>query len=803
MKRRLPSRVVAALDTETINAKAKHPVSLPVSFQIAYTGGAALSDADLGAMDVKVLRVQDDLPRALSRIVLDGKREGYSPVVAVHNLAYDLRFLMDYIERAFLSGYEIECCFKSSIKPLNVSICEDGRARLIFWDTLTFSGMGLARMGRQCGVEKLVGDWDYTKARHAETPLDDDELAYAKGDCITLLNWLAYWERLNPETKPYELGSRILTKTSVVRSKCRGITSRLKKSWRDKKKISLYGEFLLTCKQELPETEADYNLMIRSTSAGWAFTASEAAGVTFEHCIKIDARSMHPSHMLTHLYPRAFEIVKGSDRAAFVFSTICEKPVEKVIADWERPFAYAFNARVKFTNLRLKKGSIFERDGIGLHGSGLFKDYETRFDDYDDEASNREFNRINASGYSNYCVKGRYAFGKLVSADICVISLNEINAWVHAQVYEWDSFEVYEMSASATFKRVPDHVHACVSAMIERKNLVKSMMGGHMVERPDWMPQSAYDEIATDPRSQGAKDYYGLVKADVNSLYGMFATNEFKQEISYYEGENTFDYAGESGFSNMPEKPKAWYQFGLRIAAFSRLQQCIAMVLLDGYGVARRFVNGDTDSLAVEVHDGMGLDDVIEALDELHAVIRRGMDVCVKSKFVNRENFEGLGEYELDCLPVKYCAVANKRYAYLDRSGEIHTASAGVPVKSTREVMEYELKAGSDFSRATIRALGYEVEYVGSISGTKARTIPKWGETLGEDLEIVDWRGVPFTYPAETCVGIALTDTSKVLGSGYDFDYTKCCANAGLPRMARRHYEKVLTTDGTQMIGKW
>lgn len=802
MKRRLPCRVVAALDTETVNAKAGKPVSLPVSFQLAYTGGDPLSTADLEALDVRMARTQDEIPRMLARIVLDGKREGYSPVIAVHNLAYDLRFLMDYIELAAASGYEIECCFKSSIKPLNVSICEGRRARLIFWDTLTFSGMSLARMGKQCGHGKLVGNWDYNRARHAATILEPEEEAYAKGDVVTLLHWLKYWQGLNPETKAGELGSRILTKTSVVRSKCRGITSKLKKPWRNRK-ISLYGEFLLTCKQELPESEADYNLMIRSTSAGWTFTSSECAGVTFENCLKLDARSMHPSHMLTHLYPRAFEIVQGTDRAAFVFSTICAIPVEKVLENWERPFPYAFNARVKFTNLRLKKGSIFERDGIGLHGSGLFKDYETRFDDFDDEASNREFNRINAAGYANYCVMGRYAFGKLVSADICVISLNEINTWVHSQVYEWDTFEVYEMSASATFKRVPDHVHACVSAMIERKNIVKKMLKGEKIERPEWMPAVAYDEISSDPEEQGAKDYYGLVKADVNSLYGMFATNEFKQEISYYERENTFDYSGESGFSNMPEKPKAWYQFGLRIAAFSRLQQCIAMLLLDGYGVAKRYINGDTDSLAFELCGQYGLDDAIYALDELHNVIRRGMEFCIRSRHVDRSQFDGLGEYELDCAPVKYCAVANKRYAYVDHSGEVHTASAGVPVASTRSVMAYELDSGSSFSRATIRALGYEVEYVGAISGTKARTIPKWGETLHAPLNLVDWQGVPYTYPAGTCVGIALSETSKVLGSGYDFDYTKCCANAGLPRMARRHYEKVISVDGEELIGKW
>lgn len=758
---------------------------------------------DFAVLDVKVYRYQRQLPSAFLPIIRDGIQGGYTPVIAVHNLAYDLRFLMDYLQFCSDEGYRITCCFKSSIKPLTVTINKGYEAMLIFWDTLTFSGMSLESMGEQCGHVKLVGKWDYNLSRHPETELTDSELDYACEDCRALLAWLSFWCKLNADVPPHMLARRVLTKTSVVRYKCREIASRLKIPTGRKRASTVYNDYLQCCLSELPPDEKSYNLMIRATSAGWAFTASKGAGVSWANAFKYDATSMHPSHMVSHYYPRQFEILEDADKMNYVFSTCCAKTVENILTHWEKPFPFAFNARVRFVKLRLRKGTLFERDGVALHGRGLFSNYETRFADLDDESSNREFNAINESGYKNIAFSPSFLFGKLIAADEVILTLNEINAWVHCQVYEWDSMEVLEMSASATFKRPPTYVYVCVSEMLKRKAIVKDMMKGAVIEQPEWMPDNAYTAIINDKESSTAKAYYMSVKADLNSLYGMFATNEFKESIIY--DNNDFKYDGVRGFANTPKKPKAWYQFGMRIAAYSRLQQCIALLLLDEAGLNRCTINGDTDSLAFEGVQGCTHEKVSGALYPLHYAIANSIEFCAGNvHHVNASDFEGLGSYTVDCEPDLYCAVANKRYSYLtDNKTVIHVASAGVPTRSIRRALAYELENGVSFSEAVIKTLGYEVCYVGKLSGTKARAIPEWNERLNESFIVEDHLGNLYEYAPNTCTGIALTDTSKELGHGFDADYSWCCSNAGILPISERHYELVKDIEGREIIGVW
>ena len=802
-----PCRVVGAFDTETSTYRPHKDLrSLPVCYQLCYTNGVSVEDIeDFHALDVKVYRFQSQLISAFSPIIRDGLQNDYTPVIAVHNLGYDLRFLMDYLEFCANEGYNITCCFKSSIKPLSVTINRGYEPILILWDTLTFSGMSLENMGLQCGHAKAVGDWNHNIQRHPETNLTESELNYACEDCRALLAWLSFWCKLNPDIPPYMLAKRVLTKTSVVRYKCREIASRLKIPTGGKRASTVYNDYLNTCYQELPTNEQSYNLMIRATSAGWTFTASRGAGVAWDNVFKYDANSMHPSHMVSHYYPRSFEIVTDREKMHFILSTCFAQTVENILNAWEKPFPFAFNARVKFSNIRLKQNSIFFRDGIALHGRGLFSNYETRFADLDDEASNREFNAINDAGYNNYASNPSYLFGKLIAADELIITLNEINAWVHFQVYEWDSFDVLEMSASANFKRPPTYVYVCVSEMLKRKSTVKRMMKGEVLEREKWIPESAYTAIYEDSESATAKAYYMSVKADLNSLYGMFATNEFKESIIYDDYENTFCYDGKRGIANAPKKPKAWYQFGMRIAAFSRLQQCIALMLLDDANLIHCTINGDTDSLAFQGKETCTHDEVAFALAPLHDAISRSIEFCAGNvHHVSTLDFLGLGQYTIDCEPDLYCAVANKRYAYLtDNKTVIHVASAGVPTRSIRRALSYELENDVSFSEAVIKTLGYEVSYEGILSGTKARSIPEWNERLNTPFIVEDYNGDLYEYPANTCTGIALVNTSKQLGAGFDSDYAWVCSNAGILPISARHYELVTDDNDNEIIGVW
>lgn len=800
-KDKIPARVMACFDSETVNVS-RIKRSLPVCYQlgVSYTPIEDIAPENITAA---IYRDIEPVHRAFDTLITAGMAMGVAPVVMVHNLAYDIHFLMDYIDCKDAEGYTITCCFKSSIKPLSIKICdESGNARLIFWDTLSFSGKGLDRMGRECGFLKASGSWDYSKARNTATPLTPEEEHYALQDVRVPFIWLAWWCRLNPEVPTDRFGDSILTKTSVVRYKCK--LNGNKEYYKTTKgaKQTLYRAYMFTCQQELPKTEVDYNLMVRSTSAGWTFTASRYAGVTACNARKYDATSMHPSHMVSHYYPRDFAVVNDVDAARYVFDKCIGTPLRKVLDKWQRPFEYAFNARMRFHNIRPRTGSVFARDGVLLHGEALFSDYAPQDYELEDESSALEFNAVNADGYANTAVNPVYEFGKLIRADEVTLSLNELNAWVHAQVYEWDACEVLEMSGSCRFLAPPDYMIASVALMLGRKKTVKDAMHGALPdERPEWIPADVWGDLEAGIASSLVKEFYKQVKADLNSLYGMFATNEFKQSIEYKQSEapgvepGDFAYDGVRGFEAMPDRPKAWYNYGLRIAAWSRVQQCVAINLVDGAGLVKSLVNGDTDSFAWEASGECADAAVLDALRPLHERIR----VCIKAVCArwSRERmgvFAGLGEYMVDCEPHEYVAVANKRYAYTtveDGAPVIHTASAGIPTASIERGIGWELEHGAPLNLATIRALGYGCCYIGELSGAKYRSAPGYSERLTASIGVKDYLGNVVEYEEGEQQGIYLDETDKALGLGQVVDMETCYRNAGYNAESDiRHYEK-------------
>ena len=705
-----------------------------------------------------------------------GGENSYTPVVMIHNMAFDLHFIMPYIKRCVEDGMEVECCFKSAVKPLVIRLMDGDDAVMVFWDTLTFSGKGLGRMGDECGFAKLTGEWDYSLIRHAETELTDEERAYAEVDTVVPFVWLSSWLRLNPEVPENKLGWPIMTKTSVVRYKCKqlGMSRRVGDS-------NAYDLYLERCLEELPASREDYNLMIKATAAGWTFTSGENAGRAVGDICKYDATSMHPSHMVSHDYPVSFSIVSKSFGDA-CFKEVCDMTVSHIIENWEQPFKHAFNARFMFMNLRPRKGSVFAEQDVMLHGQGLFAEQYIDVED-DSVTSAMERAAVDAEGYKDTAVNPKFSFGKLVSADMAFITLNEVNAWVHAQVYEWDAVQCMACSAADLFTKPPLYVYISVAEMLKRKKVVKDAMHGELseVDSSSWIPEHVKGALRAGDGDDTVKAFYAQVKSDLNSLYGMFATNECRQQI-VFDGEG-FVYDDARGFENLPDKPKAWYNFGMRIASWSRMQQAAAIMMLHDAGVLVSLVNGDTDSFAFEGDSSR----VMDTLQPLHDAI--GCAIRSHCAGVYDDCFKGLGEYMVDCEPDVYCAVANKRYAYI-QGGCIHVASAGLPNRSAEYAIEQEMLSGATFARAVVDALGYNAVYSPELSGMKYKVNPEYGEELHMPYGIEDCNGTYYEYPAGTPLGIYLADSCKELGVGFADDYRKCLENCGGGFRTLHIYEK-------------
>lgn len=780
--------VVGCFDTETVNVP-ELKRSMIVSYQLGtreYGQPGELVSTNLYRHELAAYDALDQLAR---RTHLTNQ----TPVVMVHNLAYDVYFIMRYIYQHVALGAEVGCCFKSSIKPLSIQIKYPGESDpyIVLWDTLSFSGMGLARMGAECGFDKSQ-DWDYSLKRTPNTPLTPEEEEYALRDVIVPFMWLDYWRSINPDVDVSQIGVQLLTKTSVVRQKTRKISE----------PSGAWAKYLHVCDFERPKTAFDYNHMIKATSAGWTFTSGKNAGREVVGAMKYDACSMHPSHIISHKYPTHFRAAKDMETVKHGIERVMSRDVEWMLAHWERPFDIAFNARIKFTNLRPKANSIFAKDDVMLHGSGLFRDYSALdTETLDDELAVAEVNAINAEDMDNRVENPVYSMNKLVSADTLIITLNELNAWVHAQVYEWDGMEVLSCSGTAKYRRAPAHMMLAVGTMLERKATFKRLKKGILPsKRPEWVAPVVWEALQTGDNPELVESAYLAVKADLNSLYGMFATNEFKQSIVYMD--DTFKGDGIRGVDK-DVNCKAWYQAGLRIAAWSRVEQCTAMLMLNDAGCIKHLVNGDTDSFCFEPNEGITNAHVTQALAQLHSDIERSIGHCsyiVKDQ-LPKGVFNGLGSYEVDCIPETYCAVANKRYAYtVNGETRVHVASAGLPNASAEGAIQAERANGAGFAEAVILALGYDVTYSCAISGFRARNMPSYGELTEKPITVTDYLGQPYEYPAGSLCGIYLYESTKCLGRDCDKDFTQVCQNAGIPKPRAHWYTTAPTDEGTKIF---
>ena len=238
MKQRKPYRVIGAYDSETTNLdiNGEH-IAFPILHQLGLLDGTTITDITPQNVEehihIELYRHTLDLHARLDELV--SAESAYVPVILCHNLAFDM-----YGLSSWLSRQNVRVLAKSARKPITFTICDDNNnPRLVIWDTLIFSQQGLERMGKDCGYSKGVGEWDYDLIRTPNTELTMSELDYAKRDIYTLITWLSWWLRRNPDIEPEKLGLNVVTKTGVVRERRRVRFSDLK-GLKHRKKVGHY-----------------------------------------------------------------------------------------------------------------------------------------------------------------------------------------------------------------------------------------------------------------------------------------------------------------------------------------------------------------------------------------------------------------------------------------------------------------------------------------------------------------------------------------------------------------------------------
>lgn len=775
-RNRKPYKIIGAYDSETTNVIDKlHRCAFPVLHQLGLLDGMPIEQ--IGAdnverhCDIRLFRHAVDLYAALDELCENEFQ--YVPVICCHNLSFDMYGLSSWLET-----HDVRVLAKSRQKPITFTVLdENGNARLVLWDTLVFSAQPLKRMGEDCGYSKASGDWDYGLIRTPRTPLSEDELNYARRDVYALLAWLGWWLRRNPDIEPSKLGFNVVTKTGVVRERRRVRFDGVKGN---NAKYNIGRFWLYMNRMEIPKTDDELYTMHASTRGGFTFCASRSASVPFdlvgtdERVFGFDATSQHPAQMVSHRYPVKFHETSCKALEAS-FNTIARKSVSDILEKFSKPFISAFYACFEFVNLRPRNGSVFERFGIFPLASARFSSMH-EIPDIDNEQGTIFKNHLIDIGYKDEAVNPVYQFGKLVSADRCMLFVTELAAWEISRAYEWDDMHARFGYITNKFVRPTDMAVVSVMQFYKAKNLFKasreeyyakgSITSGDSLRKVN-VPNSIVSSMENGTLSDTDVDLtYLSLKSDLNALFGIEASNEFRRDTIL--SPHGIDYLGEQGICNAPKNPKAWYQFGQRIVGWSRIAQiCVMELIADDIQCV---VNGDTDSVKVLTkRDSLT---AIEAKLESYAraVDKAKEDNCKRVKASYPELFdklEGIGHYVFEFESERFCASWNKAYCTQDidpRDGKrkFNFTLAGIPARlGVNQCADYLYESGRSFGDVCDLMLGYNVTYAYSMHGLNARSFPEWGAAF-DDI-VTDYMGVSnhVVEPAS----LALYPMSKTLNS--------------------------------------
>ena len=200
-------------------------------------------------------------------------------VIYVHNLAYEWQFIKHYM--SWESAFAI-----SSDRRIVRAISKLG---IEFRCSYVLTNKPLAAVGKDVGVQKMVGDIDHTLIRNSITPLSDEEMGYIDNDVLILIEFERQALAQEGGSIEQALRSIPITKTGYVRRRMR--------------KAALADPAYEQLISELTLTEETYSLARHSFQGGYTHANSTVMGQEMGDTVAVDLASSYPSSMLQFTYP--------------------------------------------------------------------------------------------------------------------------------------------------------------------------------------------------------------------------------------------------------------------------------------------------------------------------------------------------------------------------------------------------------------------------------------------------------------------------------------------------------------------
>lgn len=396
-------------------------------------------------------------------------------IIYVHNLMFEFQFIRNWIEwdkvfapknrrpvYAIAGGFEFRCSYFLS----NMSLAYIGKEML-----------------HKYPIEKMVGDLDYSKIRHSNTPLTEAELKYCINDVKVVMSYIQ--EKIESDG---DISKIPLTNTGYIRNYCRNrCFYSIYTDEEEKRKCNLNYHALM--KSLTLNDEFEYKMLKHAFAGGFTHASILHVNKILESknvglIGSADIASSYPYAMVGQYFP----MTKGK-----YIGTVTNK------ADFEHYLAHYC--------------CLFE---IAFYNIKPLVDYE------------------NYIPYYKCYIKGKAVEnnGRLVSAEFCALSLTELDFDIINRIYTWEKIEIFNMYIYEK-DYLPKDLILSILDLYEDKTTLKGILEKvveYMVKKN--MTNSSYGMMVTD-----------IIRDDISYIendWKITEANSYKQISKYNKSYNRF-----------------------------------------------------------------------------------------------------------------------------------------------------------------------------------------------------------------------------------------------------------------------
>ncbi len=205
----------------------------------------------------------------------------YKLIVYVHNLKYDFGF---YKKEINLDGNDFVARSRRTVLKHIMDDCFEVR------DSAVYTEEPLEHMGEEIGIPKMQG-YDYSRIRHALTPLTPKELEYCEHDVLILTKYF----RLEAEKLNCSIYKLALTATQKIK---RGINEEFARESR------MYQNMIMS--RQLKDNDHDnhiLDLLKHAFFGAFNYSSQLIRGITQKNVAGIDISACYGAQCLLHPYP--------------------------------------------------------------------------------------------------------------------------------------------------------------------------------------------------------------------------------------------------------------------------------------------------------------------------------------------------------------------------------------------------------------------------------------------------------------------------------------------------------------------